>query len=49
MEIERIVPDLTVTDLAAAVREHNEVLGLEVVMERHRDSSGRVVNVGAHT
>ncbi|UMG94219.1 VOC family protein [Nocardioides sp. TF02-7] len=32
MRIERIVPDLTVTDLAAAVREHTEVLGLRVVM-----------------
>ncbi|MDF8264330.1 VOC family protein [Luteipulveratus flavus] len=33
MRIERIVPDLTVTDLAAAVREHRAVLGLEVVMD----------------
>ncbi len=33
MEIERIVPDLSVTDLSQAVREHREVLGLEVVMD----------------
>ncbi|WP_372451685.1 VOC family protein [Glycomyces salinus] len=33
MRIERIVPDLTVADLAAAVREHTEVLGLRVVMD----------------
>ncbi|WP_435744191.1 VOC family protein [Nocardioides sp. SYSU DS0663] len=33
MQIERIVPDLTVTDLAAAVRQHTAVLGLEVVMD----------------
>lgn len=33
MEIERIVPNLTVTDLPAAVREHVRVLGLEVVMD----------------
>lgn len=33
MQIERIVPDLTVTDLQRAVREHTEVLGLEVVMD----------------
>jgi predicted enzyme related to lactoylglutathione lyase len=30
--IERIVPDLTVIDLERAVREHTQVLGLEVVM-----------------
>ncbi|MBD8078723.1 VOC family protein [Cellulosimicrobium arenosum] len=33
MRIERIVPDLTVPDLPAAVREHRAVLGLEVVMD----------------
>lgn len=33
MKIERIVPNLTVTDLSAAVREHTEILGLEVVMD----------------
>lgn len=33
MRIERIVPDLTVTDLAKAVREHTEILGLSVVMD----------------
>lgn len=33
MKIERIVPDLTVTDLTAAVQEHTQVLGLRVVMD----------------
>lgn len=33
MQIERIVPDLTVTDLHRAVRQHSEVLGLRVVMD----------------
>lgn len=33
MEIQRVVPDLTVTDLAAAVRQHTAVLGLDVVMD----------------
>lgn len=33
MKIDRIVPDLTVNDLAKATREHAEVLGLEVVMD----------------
>ncbi|NDO78939.1 glyoxalase [Kocuria indica] len=33
MKIERIVPDLTVTNLEEALREHTEVLGLEVVMD----------------
>jgi len=32
MRIERIVPDLTVADVDRAVREHAEILGLEVVM-----------------
>jgi predicted enzyme related to lactoylglutathione lyase len=31
--IQRIVPDLTVTDLEQAVREHTEILGLEVLMD----------------
>lgn len=33
MQINRIVPDLTVADLPRAVREHSEILGLEVVMD----------------
>jgi len=33
MKIERIVPALTVGDLAEAVRMHTEVLGLQVVMD----------------
>ena len=33
MNIERIVPILTVTDLAQAVRQHTEVLGLRVLMD----------------
>jgi len=33
VKIERIVADLTVTDLADAVRQHTAVLGLEVVMD----------------
>lgn len=33
MTVERIVPVLSVADLGAAVREHSEVLGLEVVMD----------------
>ena len=33
MRIERIVPDLTVTDLAGAVRQHTAVLGLRPVMD----------------
>lgn len=33
MIIERIVPVLSVTDLSGAVREHTEVLGLELVMD----------------
>ncbi|MGB0100451.1 MAG: VOC family protein [Nocardioides sp.] len=32
MKVERIVPNLTVTDLGAAVQQHTAVLGLEVVM-----------------
>jgi catechol 2,3-dioxygenase-like lactoylglutathione lyase family enzyme len=31
--VQRIVPDLTVRDLAESVRQHTEVLGLEVVMD----------------
>lgn len=33
MRIERIVPDLTVTDLPKAVRQHAEILGLTAVMD----------------
>ena len=33
MMIERIVPDLTVTDLPDAVRQHTRILGLRVLME----------------
>ena len=33
MIIERIVPDLTVTDLSEAVGQHTEILGLQVVMD----------------
>jgi predicted enzyme related to lactoylglutathione lyase len=46
VKIERIVPILTVSDLARAIREHTDVLGLEVVMDMDwvaflADSSGR--------
>lgn len=34
MKIERIVPDLTVTDLGGAVRQHTQVLGMRVVMDQ---------------
>ena len=34
MEIQRIVPDLTVIDLGEAVKEHTAVLGLAVVMDQ---------------
>ncbi len=33
MKVERVVPNLVVTDLAEAVREHTAVLGLRVVMD----------------
>ena len=33
MKVQRIVPDLTVHDLAAATWEHTSVLGLKVVMD----------------
>ncbi len=33
MGTERIVPILTVSDMTEAIREHTEVLGLEVVMD----------------
>ncbi|GAB3647075.1 VOC family protein [Glycomyces tarimensis] len=50
MNIERIVPDLTVTDLATAVQEHTKVLGLEVVMDHGwivtlADGEGRQLNL----
>ncbi|MBJ7287299.1 VOC family protein [Williamsia sp.] len=34
MTVTRVMPVVTVTDLAAAVAEHRAVLGLEVVMDR---------------
>lgn len=43
MRIQRIVPDLTVTDLPNAVREHREVLGMEVVMDH-----GWIVTLRGH-
>ena len=48
--IERIVPDLTVTDLADAVRQHTAVLGLPVVMDHGwivtlADDSGRQLSL----
>lgn len=33
MRVERVVPNLTVSDLATAVREHSSLLGLEPVMD----------------
>jgi predicted enzyme related to lactoylglutathione lyase len=33
MEIQRVVPILTVTDVAEAIRQHTAVLGLNVVMD----------------
>lgn len=33
MRIDRIVPNLSVVDLAEAVRQHTEILGLRVVMD----------------
>lgn len=50
MRIERIVPDLRVTDLADAVRQHTTVLGLRVVMDHDwivtlADDSGRQLSL----
>lgn len=50
MHIERIVPDLTVTDLPEAIRQHTEVLGLDVVMDHGwivtlADSAGHQVSL----
>lgn len=50
MRIERIVPDLTVTNLADAAREHSEVLGLRLVMDHGwivtlADDAGRQLNL----
>lgn len=50
MNIDRIVPDLTVSDLAKGVDEHSAVLGLEVVMDHGwivtlSDESGRQLNL----
>ncbi len=44
MSIERIVPNLTVTDIDEAVRQHTEVLGLEVLMDH-----GWIVTLGDTT
>ena len=41
MSVERIVPNLTVADLPAAVREHSAVLGLRVLMDH-----GWIVTLG---
>ena len=41
MRVERVVPDLTVTDLRAAVAEHSAVLGLRVLMDH-----GWIVTLG---
>lgn len=41
MRIDRIVPNLTVTNLPAAVREHRSALGLEVLMDH-----GWIVTLG---
>lgn len=41
MKINRIVPDLTVSDLAKAIEEHTEVLGLDVIMDH-----GWIVTLG---
>ena len=41
MKIERIVPNLVVTDLAVAVREHTSVLGMQVLMDH-----GWIVTLG---
>ena len=50
MRIERIIPDLTVTDLADAVRQHTAVLGLHVVMDHGwivtlADDAGRQISL----
>ena len=41
MRVERVVPNLTVTDLAAAVEEHRSALGLNVLMDH-----GWIVTLG---
>lgn len=41
MSIKRVVPNLTVSDLPAAVREHSAVLGLHVLMDH-----GWIVTLG---
>lgn len=41
MRVERVVPDLTVTDLRSAVAEHSAVLGLRVLMNH-----GWIVTLG---
>lgn len=41
MHVDRVVPNLTVTDLPAAVREHSTVLGFQVLMDH-----GWIVTLG---
>ncbi|MBA8991549.1 putative enzyme related to lactoylglutathione lyase [Curtobacterium pusillum] len=41
MRVDRVVPNLTVTDLRRAVAEHSEVLGLRVLMDH-----GWIVTLG---
>lgn len=41
MNVQRVVPNLTVTDLPAAVAEHQAVLGLDVLMDH-----GWIVTLG---
>lgn len=41
MRVDRVVPNLTVTDLAAAVTEHSAVLGLQPLMDH-----GWIVTLG---
>ncbi|MEG9226453.1 VOC family protein [Aeromicrobium sp. Sec7.5] len=43
MKVERVVPNLLVDDLAAAVRQHTDVLGLHVVMDH-----GWIVTLADH-
>lgn len=50
MDIARIVPNLTVTDLARTVHEHTAVLGLQVVMDHGwivtlSDANGRQLSL----
>jgi predicted enzyme related to lactoylglutathione lyase len=50
MRVERVVPDLTVSDLTLAVAEHTAVLGMTVVMDHGwivtlADEAGHQVNL----